>query len=72
MSITKKILGITFISIALATSMTTNARLSGNTLSSNRLAGNRLASNTFSSNSLAGDGAFNTVSAIVLRDGTRY
>jgi hypothetical protein len=62
MNITKKIFGIAFIGIALAASVTANARLSGN----------RIAANTFSSNSLAGDGAFNTVSAIVLRDGTRY
>ena len=64
----KKIFGLGLIGIALAMSVPASAKIASNRLSSNRLAANRLAANSIK---LAGDGAFNDVSEVVLADGTR-
>jgi hypothetical protein len=59
----KKIFGLGLIGIALAMSVPASAKITAN-----RLAANRLSSN---SSELAGNGAFNDVSEVVLADGTR-
>jgi hypothetical protein len=64
----KKIFGLGLIGIALAMSVPASAKITANRLAANRLAANRLSSN---SSKLAGNGAFNDVSEVVLADGTR-
>ena len=74
----KKIFGLGLVGITLAMSVPASAKISANKISANKisankLAENKLAGNKISANSskLAGDGAFNDVSEVVLADGTR-